>query len=57
MDKFILTNKYRPEFKKEFDSYNEALVWLQRNTHYSWDHAFKFEGWIITEPLNQEITQ
>lgn len=30
-----------------FRSANDALVWLQKNAPYSWDHAFKHEGYSL----------
>jgi hypothetical protein len=37
------------EHVRSADTENELLEWLQRNTSYSWDHAFKHEGYKIVE--------
>lgn len=49
----ILTNKRRG-IRKEFKTENEALIWLQRNTSYSWNHAFEVEGWNLEEGKNEQ---
>ena len=28
---------------------NECYIYLQSHTSYSWDHAFKYEGWMIAK--------
>lgn len=33
------------KLKGTFATENEALKWLHNNVSYSWDHAFKHEGW------------
>lgn len=33
----------------ERESINECLLTLHRLVPYSWDHAFKYEGWYITD--------
>lgn len=45
-------------FVRRGDSENELLEWLQRNTSYSWDHAFKHEGYKIeyTPAKSDEVT-
>ena len=44
-----VTLKQYGEVKKTFATYNEALMWLHRNTDYSWDYAQKHQGWTIEE--------
>jgi hypothetical protein len=40
---------------KDADSVNDLLEYLHNNVSYSWDHAFKHEGWSIVDNKN-EIT-
>jgi len=44
---FVLSRDGKPV--KNFDSYNEALMWLHRQVDYSWDVALKQMGWKIDE--------
>jgi len=32
---------------KSFDRYDEALIWLEKNTIYTWTDAIKYENWHI----------
>lgn len=38
--------------KKCTGTANECLTWMQKHTSYSWDHAFKHEGWKL-EPIHK----
>jgi len=46
-DSYVL--KHDGEEKGDFESINAALTWLHGNVPYSWDHAFKHEGWTLEQ--------
>jgi hypothetical protein len=39
---------------KEFNTHNEALMWLHNQVDYSWDEAVKHQGWKIEEVPEKE---
>lgn len=39
----------------QFDTESEALIWLHRNTCYSFHHAFTHEGWAMLNPLGEKV--
>ena len=39
----------------EFETSNEAFIWLHRNTCYSWHWALTYEGWAVVNPQGEKV--